>query len=109
MRSRNITKTFKYDPKCVKIYSRQEICSLISCLLRRFRLTVQHIDEVLTPAPLIEKDTENHAIFKVPIIVIPGEHVYSKYAGVVVSVCKRFEFVITSMNKPKMTSTKIVG
>ena len=42
---------------------------------------VQHIDEVLTPAPLIEKDTENHAIFKVPIIVIPGEHVYNKQAG----------------------------
>ena len=72
-------------------------------------LTVQHIDEVLTPAPLIEKDTENHAIFKVPIIVIPGEHIYNKYAGVTVLVCKRFEFVITSVNKPKMTSHKIVN
>ena len=72
-------------------------------------LTVQHIDEVLTPAPLIEKDTENHAIFTVPIIVIPGKHVYSKYAGVTVSVCKRFQFVITSVNNLKMSRHKIVN
>ena len=36
-------------------------------------LSAQHIDEMLTPAPLVEKNMEKHAIFRVPIIVIPGE------------------------------------
>ncbi|KAK2188800.1 hypothetical protein NP493_121g04006 [Ridgeia piscesae] len=32
----------------------------------------QHIDEALTPSPLVEKNMEKHAIFQVPVIVIPG-------------------------------------
>ena len=33
----------------------------------------QHIDEALTPSPLVEKNMEKHVIFQVPIIVVPGE------------------------------------
>jgi len=37
-----------------------------------FLCTGTHVDELLTPAPLSDKMLENHAIFRIPIAVIPG-------------------------------------
>ncbi len=39
------------------------------CLLA---VSVEHMDEALTPAPLSDKVLEHHKIFQVPIIVVPG-------------------------------------
>ena len=48
-------------------------CSWYGCQLCCFSgCLADHIDELLTPAPLADKALENHAIFQVPIIIIPG-------------------------------------
>ena len=45
---------------------------IILKISKNFVLLAEHIDEPLTPAPLADKLLENHPIFRVPIVVIPG-------------------------------------
>ena len=52
---------------CVSVWVCLCVCV---CLCSASRL-----DDLLTPAPLSDKSLENHTIFHVPIIVIPGESV----------------------------------
>ena len=37
--------------------------------------SASRLDDLLTPAPLSDKSLENHTIFHVPIIVVPGDSV----------------------------------
>ena len=37
------------------------------------------LDDLLTPAPLSDRSLENHTIFRVPIIVVPGQSLATLY------------------------------
>lgn len=37
-----------------------------------FVAAASHVDDLLMPAPLSDKSLDNHAIFRIPIIVVPG-------------------------------------
>lgn len=60
----------KPDPIAAKNDKRQEFCKQYDGYGEFCDST--RVNEVLTPAPLSDKTLENHAIFQIPILVVPG-------------------------------------
>ena len=65
---------------CVRACERASEC-LCVCVCSASRL-----DDLLSPAPLSDKSLENHTIFRVPIVVVPGESVSTQRQRTVVCV-----------------------
>ena len=64
---------------CVYVYVYVSVCMSVYMSLSVYVCvcvcvcSASRLDDLLTPAPLSDKSLENHTIFRVPIIVIPGE------------------------------------
>jgi len=78
-----------YISACMSVYMSLSVCVCLCvyvsvCMSVYMSLSVyvcvcvcvcsaSRLDDLLTPAPLSDKSLENHTIFRVPIIVVPGE------------------------------------
>jgi len=49
------------------------LCMCVSVCVSVCVWPASRLDDLLTPAPLSDKSLENHTVFRVPIIVVPGE------------------------------------
>lgn len=79
------------------------IVYLCVCVL----LTANRVDDSLTPAPLSDKDLENHAIFQVPIAVIPGSLLFKLYCSIIHQFHHHYVVVLVSYLRRKMSSKSV--